>query len=334
MRLGSNGRLGRLLVCGTLVLTGCGGTKGEGSSAVVRIGAQRITSHQVSHWSEIVTRGAAVPGLSALPHTPREQATVFLITNSWLTGEAAAQGHPVSSAEVARALRRQKEGSLGGVDSFREALAQTGETEADLELAVKGVLASDAIRRTLLAEVPAVTDAQVLSYYKRHIRQYRIPEKRYFRLLEYIPTRARAVALKRLIEEGKFDFVGRAFHENAVPELLRNSTGEKKALEREVFSGKIGVLVGPVKLLHHYALYELTKIVPASTRPPASVSAGIARRLGEVAREQKLRSFTAAWRARWSAQTSCDPGVLVQQCATFKGRRTVEQSPFADELAS
>ncbi len=301
----------------------------------MRVGRTPIDKRTVDHWTAVIARGAPVPNLSGSEHsTPRQRALAFLIASNQLIGEAAAQGLHLSEAQVARRVREQWESTPSGHAEFESALKASGETLADIELETKAQWATSAVGELVSRRVDSlararVTAAAVLSYYHRHIAQFRYSERRDYEIIENLPTAAAARALGRRIGPGK------RFHQMGIPESYARipsnfAEDEGKApVMRAIFAAKPGVISRPMILHRHYVLFVVRRIKPAGLQAFTAVRGKIESRLLEQSRRRLLGSMVTEYRAKWLAQTECRPGYVVQKCRQYTGARAPESAPFA-----
>jgi hypothetical protein len=323
----------RGLACALAVaaaLTVCAGCGGEAKSpAVVRVGAAQVDRATVEHWTRVFTRGQAIGGFDdEAQGSPSQRALALLISASWLRGEAAAQGVAPSRGAVEQALNDRREAN--GEAEFKESLRAAGQTVADVTLELEAELAATAIRRKVISQSPAVTEAEVADYYRRNSHQFRNPEKRTAELIEDLPSPAAATALVARIGTGS-KFSKRALHEN-----LQINAGERLEpdIERSihaVFRARPGVVSAPIGLNGHWAVFIVRKITPSSLKPLAKVRPAILTHLTEQHRAATLSAFTSSYRTRWTAKTSCQPAYVVQGCAQYAGPARPQANPFPSE---
>jgi len=88
---------------------------------------------------------------------------------------------------------------------------------------------------------------------------------------------------------------------------------------RAIFAARPHVVVGPLPLFGHYAVFEVTRIVPSRRQPLAQARSSIERQLAGEQQRQTLARFISAWRARWIAKTDCQPQDVMQKCRQYHG---------------
>lgn len=322
-----------IAILAALSLTACG--KAHPSPTVIRVGSIAIDKRSVDRWTTAIARGATPPSLSSSPQEPsRQQALAFLIGSSWELAEASNLGLVLSRSQLQDRLRAREESVPNGRAEFRAALAAFGENVADVELESRVAWARDAVREhlTRLANMLArrsTNDAAIARYYSTHRAHYRRAERRYYDLIERIDSKAKATRIARRLGSGR-RFAAQATKES--PSLLPGIFGlprNEGAVLRAVFSARVGVLVGPLKLRGRYAIFVLRRIVRARVQPLSEVRRSIAAHLYARNQRDAYTSLVARYANRWLARTDCKRGYVVQKCRQFNGRQAPEGEPFA-----
>lgn len=304
----------------------CGGD--ARGPVVVRVGQAAISKATVDHWARVIERGGTLGGVREEPHdTPTQRAVAFLVSADWLSGETAVQGLTVSDHAVDQALTERKEAN-GGAE-FRESLDATGQTLADVKLEVRAELARAAIRRMLTRRAAQITEPEISGYYTNHRSSFRVAERRVFDLIKNLPSQAVARALARRLGTGS-RFTKKAVHETLDRPSILDADTEKHAVLRAVFTSSSGMIVGPMRFKRRWTLFVVREVEPARTEPLAlaKVRSTVVKRLTAEREQQIVSEFTKAYRIRWTARTSCDPGFLAQGCAQYHGPIEPEGSTF------
>lgn len=325
--------LGVAIVLAAAGLAACGGV-GSGPPAI-RVGGAAIAKRAVDHWSSIVRRGALVANVTGSTRAgSREQALALLIDSAWLEGEAAREGLRPARGEIAKLVDEQRATNPGGAAGFEAALAESGQTLADVEAESRAKWAAGALARRLEEAVDRyassrVGERAVARFYRKHIARYHHPEQRYYDLYEQLRTRAQAVVLARKLRSG--EPVGmRPNKENPYrPRSFRDLPGQAVAYRAVFAATRLNVVVGPLPLQNAWCLFILRRVVPARLQPLAEVRGSIERELREQLRARERTRLIAAYRQRWLSRTYCRPGYVVQRCREFKGPRRHEPPPFA-----
>ena len=289
----------------------------------MRVGATPITKATVDHWTSVMQYEHGEGERLA-----RQRALGFLISTQWLTGQAGEQGRPVTNREVElRLAQERRELSLGGEAELRSFLAMSRRTVTDMMLEIKAQLASAAINSEIVGREGKVTQARVARYYVQHRQSFATPERREVQLT-YSRSRADSVLARRDIESGR-SFAGVAKREIAQVLGGEQAAPRQGELARAAESAAKGVLTGPVKVGRDYAVFTVTQVVPAGRQPLARVKGEIEQQLAGQAHRAALARFRAAWRAKWTARTSCRPGYVVPECSQYPaGSATAPAEPY------
>jgi PPIC-type PPIASE domain len=325
------GRIARRAALGGLALaavagSGCGSTP---RPVVVHVGSVAIERSTVDRWAKAIgLGGAGTASLEGAGGTPREKALGALISANWLIAEATRQGLAPSDHAVDHELDERIELTANGKHEFESELASTGQTLDDVRLEIRAALAAAKLRESLSRHVPAVTQSEIASYYRRNLASFRNPDRREVDLIEALPSRAAAVALGRRLGAGA------RFTKRAIRELVARQTPSEAAhlgnhlLVQAIFATPPGKIGGPVSFDQLWVILVVRKVVPSSIKPLTEVKAEISKRLSDERRRLALASFIDSYRKRWTARTSCSPGFVVQKCSQYRGPLKSEGNPL------
>jgi foldase protein PrsA len=310
-------------------LAGCG--RGASPTAVA-IGSIVVSERSVEHWAHVIARGAAPPNPVSSPlRPPRQQAISLLIGARWVLAEAATLGLRLSRGQ-ARSLLHAREAAAPGI-SFRAGLSAVGEDLSDVEFETRIAWALHEVRSRMLDRAQQraarrVGNRVIAAYYAHHISSYSHSERRFYDLIERIPSKARARDLARRLGSGP------RFAASAVKEAplvtarsFRLPEGEGAVLHA-VYSARVGRLVGPLRLRGQYALFVLRRIERANVQPLAEVRRWIASRLVVRFRRIEYEHLLEGYERRWKSRTDCRPGYVVQQCKQYRGPEGSDAEPF------
>src|SRR5664279_1448770 len=125
----------------------------------------------------------------------------FLISSSWVLGEAKALGVKLTDAEVKKQFEKIKSQQFPKAAEFEKFLATSGQSVSDLLLRVKLNLLSQKIQQKIIKSKSTVTQAQIQKYYNQNKSRYGTPEKRDVQII-LTKTEAQANAAKKEIESG------------------------------------------------------------------------------------------------------------------------------------
>jgi len=315
------------LTIAAIAFAGCSGSTDD--SVVARVGAAAISKATVERWASALA-GGRTPSDSSRRSALRAQALDLLIPSQWLLNEAAEDGIRLPPEELQRQLQQKQRTSFpGGAVELREFLEATGQSTSNVTFEAEAELASAKIRQMLAGREPAITEAQVASYYNRHKENFLIPEHRTLNIVAFLP-KVKAEAFKRNVEAGRRRFTSLAARQTVelTPRAYALSRGRDANLARAIHFACPNVLSGPVTVYRigykDYYLFEVKRIVPAKQRTLAQVQGSIRQQLTAERQRRTLTAFIRAWRQKWIARTNCSPGYVVQKCRQYRGPRTPE----------
>ncbi len=296
----------------------CGGSTHE--TIVARVGDTDITQASVAHWASIVSvhRHTAGPGM----HQATREALELLIARQWLLAEADEEGIRVSEREIHQALDHTMQTLFPGGDvELKAYLSASGETRTDLVTETRAELAYARLQQAIDDQVPKVTQAQVVAYYRQHKQRFAIPA----RLELLIANRKSAAKAERLIGEVHS---GRSFATLARPDVRTlpsdPKTGSLSALETAMRHAAPDKLTGPIKQqvfpsVYDYFVFVIKRVLPAAYERLSRVRVEIGTQLESRARHQLVARLLTSWRTRLMATTSCREAYVVPKCRQYRG---------------
>jgi foldase protein PrsA len=255
----------------------------------------------------------------------KQEVLSFLISSQWVLSEAAEKGVSVPESEVKKQFDTLKAAQFPKESAFKEYLARTGETEADLLMRVKLSLLARKVQESITkGSKRPVSHAEVVKYYEAHKSAYGKPERRNLQII-LTKDEEGAKKAKAEIEGGKnFATVAKAV---SIDPLSKNSGGslpevsrgeEEKALDEAVFSASVGVLGGPVKTPFGYYIFKVTKVLPSSQASLAQAESAIHTQLSSQGAQHALSKFVEEFKKKWTARTECKSGYVAPDCKEYK----------------
>jgi foldase protein PrsA len=343
----------------------CGGIPGD---AVVSVDGKSITKNTFNHWMSVAaasssasagskpivpdppnytaciartaaqskaTKGAKTPSQKELKSqceaqykSLQQEVLGFLISSSWVLGEASSLGVKVSDKEVKKQFEKIKSQQFPKAAEFQKFLATSGQTVSDLLLRVKLNLLSSKIQQKIVKEKSKVTQAQIAKYYKNNPKRFGVAEKRNL-LIILTKTEDQAKKAKQEIESGKsFESVAKRV---SIDPTSKSNGGklagvvkgqEEKALDTAVFAAKKGVLSGPVKTPFGYYIFEVQTITPGSQQTLKQAEASIKSQLTATQQQAALSKFVKDFKKKWMDKTECRAGYVVADCKSYKAPKT------------
>jgi hypothetical protein len=276
----------------------------------VQSGSVQIRRSTVVHWERAIGLGVVPRSPAVSQESVHTRAISYLISSSWLIEEAARKRLTVTSKEA----RLRVEEGLGPISTALESkLATKGRTIADVEFEAKADLSASRLRKAILAQGGAVTEAEIQDYYMRHPKLFHT-ETRLVDLIENSQTRASALALGRRLGGGS-RFARRALHETVQP-MTRGEEEEhfNGHLVHEIFAAKPHIVGAPVPYVGKWVIFVVRRVLSARL-PLAVVSGKIARRIRDEEAGRTLRSFMRSFQYQWRTRTHCQAGFVVPECS-------------------
>ena len=346
-------------------LSACGGIP---SDAVVSVDGKSITKDTYNHWLNVAAASSAVSAGSkpVVPDPPKYTACIartkaqtklakgqkapgekelksqceqqykslqqevlgFLISSTWVLGEANSLGVKVPDKEVKKQFEKIKSQQFPKAAEFQKFLSTSGQTVSDLLLRVKLNLLSSKIQQKVVKEKSKVTKDQIAKYYKNNPKRFGVAEKRNL-LIILTKTEDQAKKAKQEIESGKsFESVAKRVsidptsksNGGKLPGVVKGQ--EEKALDTAVFAAKKGVLSGPVKTPFGYYIFEVESITPGSQETLKQAEASIKSQLTATQQQSALSKFVKEFKKKWMAKTECRSGYVVADCKSYKAPKT------------
>ncbi len=252
----------------------------------------------------------------------------FLISSSWVIGEASSLGVKLTDAEVKKQFEKIKTEQFPKAAEFEKFLATSGQTVSDLLLRVKLNLLSQKIQEKIVKQKTTVTQAEAQKYYNENKSRYGTPEKRNVQII-LTKTEAEATAAKKEVESGKsfasvvkkrsIDPTSKATG-GKVTGVVKGS--EEKELDAAVFSAELHKLGGPVKTPFGYYIYEVLEKTAATSQSFAAVEKTIKQQLISQRQQTALSSFVKSFKKKWVAKTECRSEYIVSDCKEYKAPKT------------
>jgi foldase protein PrsA len=347
----------------------CGGIPGD---AVVSVDGKSITKDTFNHWMSVAsasssasagakpvvpvppnytaciaqaaaaakaTKGAKTPSQKELRsqcatqyNSLQSEVLGFLISSSWVLGEAGSLGVKVSDKEVKKQFEKIKTQQFPKAAEFQKFLSTSGQTVSDLLLRVKLNLLSSKIQQKIVKQKSKVSQAEIAKYYKENPKRFGVAEKRDL-LIILTKTEAQAKSAKQEVESGKsFESVAKKVsidptsksNGGKLPGVVKGQ--EEKALDTAVFSAQKGKLTGPIKTPFGYYIFEVQKVTPGTQQTLKQAEASIKSQLTATHQQKALSEFVKEFKKKWMGKTECRSGYVVADCKSYKAPKTTSTS--------
>ena len=298
----------------------------------------------------------AVPrvGLKQLPKPGSSQYTQVkssaisdLLLVHWIEGEAADRGITVSDSQVSDQLGQIIKTQFGNsVKQFNQFLVSSHYTtqpnclqsataatqppcaEAALERVREQIISQEVQQQVLpQGNTPTVPASTAKNYYEANVAQFQQPETVDFRLIlnkSEAKVTAAANKLKQDDSPANWKKVAKTYSTDPTTKSvggLRQGVAKgqsEPALEKQVFSAPPQQIVGPFKGQSGFYAIEVEALHPASTQPFSKVQSQIQQQLGSLKQQQVVQNFQTNFIAKWTSQTFCAAGYVIDRCANFK----------------
>jgi foldase protein PrsA len=353
-------------------LSACGGIP---SNAVVQVNGNPITKATFAHWMAVATAStsSAVGAKPVVPEPPDYKACIahaqaitptakgqpaptqavlksqceqqykalqqevlgFLISSSWVLGEAESLGVKVSDKEVHKRFEEVKSQQFPKAAEFEKFLASSGQTASDLLLRVKLNILAARVQQKIAKRKANITHAQIAQYYKENPQRFGQPEKRNLKIV-LTKTEEAASKAKKEIESGKsWASVAKSA---SIDPTTKNNGGvlvgvvkgqEEKSLDSAIFAAKTNVVQGPIKTVFGYYIFEVTGVTPGTQLTLAQAEASIRQQLIATHQQAALTTFIKEFKKKWLAKTECVASLggvpvaqAIQDCKEYKAPKT------------
>jgi foldase protein PrsA len=252
----------------------------------------------------------------------------FLISSSWVLGEAESLGVKISDKEVKKEFEKIKNTQFPKAAEFEKFLATSGQSVSDLLLRVKLNLLSSKIQKKVAKDKGSPTKAEISKYYNENKSRYGTPEKRAVEII-LTKTEAEAKSAKQEIEGGKsFSSVAKSkstdptskANGGLLPEVVKGE--EEAALDKAIFSASKNVLSGPIKTPFGFYVFEVKSTTPGNQQSLAQAESSIKQQMTAQNQQTALSKFVKEFKKKWMGKTECRAGYVVADCKSYKAPKT------------
>ena len=252
----------------------------------------------------------------------------FLISSSWVLGEAGSLGVKASDKEVKKRFEQIRNQQFPKSAEFEKFLANSGQSVSDLLLRVKLNLISSKIQQKIAKQKAKVTQSEIEKYYHENQQRFSVPEKRDLELI-LTKTEGAAKKAKAEVESGK-SFASVAKSSSIDPTSKANGGQlpgvvkgqEEKSLDQAVFSAQKNVLSGPVKTAFGYYIFRVKNTTAGSQQSLQQAQSTIKAQLTATQQQSALTNFVKRFKTKWIAKTDCRAGFVVMDCKQYKAPKT------------
>ena len=247
-----------------------------------------------------------------------------------MIGEATDEGLSVSGRESEQRLEAKIDAFPNGEVEFHEFLKATGQTVSDVMFKATVEIVLSRLRQRLMRSERSITSARIAEYYYQHERRFLAAEERQ---VEIVSTKREDTAerIKREVESGK-NLSSQPEQESLVYTRGLLHEGHENMLEKAIFAARPDVPIGPVGVERNLFVFEVRQVTPPRQLTLVQVRGSIEQQLAAEQHMRVLAAFIKAWREKWIAKTSCEPGFIVQQCRQYRASTgSIPEDPFVSD---
>lgn len=261
-----------------------------------------------------------------------------LLSKVWIFGEGEELGIKVTPKEVETQLAKTKKESFKTEKAFQEFLKEQNLTEKEVNQLIELQIIQTKIQEKVPKEAPPVTEAEAKAKYEEEeATTYTKKPSRDVRVVVNENKKEVEEALKAL-EADNSEASWKKVTKKYSPTTEANGGLQKEIseefltepLKKDIFTAKIGEVVGPVKQEKNYLLLEVVKTHPKSVQPFAEVKTTISTQLTQEAEQKYFTEWvTNVYQATWSSRTQCASGFVIENCANFRPSAHPATAPAA-----
>jgi foldase protein PrsA len=255
----------------------------------------------------------------------------ILINGGWIDAAAKEAGVSVTDAAVSRQLAQTNKTTFqGNAQALQQYLTTTGLVTADLRDQARQQLLLAKLQQRARNSAPPVTQSEMRAYYRKHLAQLAIPERRRVNLV-MTKTLAKAQAARAALQHGgSWKKVADAYsiddatkQAGGVVPALNKGAGDP-AMSKAAFANPVGKLLGPIKGSFSFSgwfVIQVAAITSGRNSSLASVSTTVRGTLLAQHQQRALEAFAKSFGKTWKSRTHCAPGFVVANCANAPAPR-------------
>lgn len=252
----------------------------------------------------------------------------YLIESYWYQAYAHKLGITYSQAALNKVIAGYKK-DAGSTAAFNAELKEGGETLQDIEFQAR----VEGLYEKLIKHFQTpVTAAAISAYYNAHKSTYGSKEYADLHLVR-TTSQSKAQAAYNALKSGQsWTTVAKTYSASSSGKanggLITNvvSGEEEAAVNKAIFSSKVGQIVGPIHGQFGYYVIELTKLVPATQESLAKATPTIKSTLTTNAQDAAETKVNDGAKKLWGSETLCRSTYSVSDCAGYVAPKTTTSS--------
>jgi parvulin-like peptidyl-prolyl isomerase len=305
----------------------------SGDIAVISSAPEGLGNVSEAEYKASYARQETQAGLKKAPKAGSKKAEELhkasieeLLSKVWIFGEGEELGIKVTPKEIETQVAKVKKESFKTEKAFQEFLKEQNLNEEEVNDLIELQIIQTKIQEKVPKEAPAVTKAEIEEYYEAEkATQYTKKPSRDIRVVVN-ENKKEVEAAQKALEADNSEASWKKVTKKYSPTTETNAGLQKEIseeflqepLKKDIFSAKIGELVGPVKQEKNYLLLEVVKTHDKSVQPLAEVKTTISTQLTQEAEQQYFTEWVANdYQAKWSARTTCASGFMIENCGNY-----------------
>ncbi|HSK50867.1 MAG TPA: peptidyl-prolyl cis-trans isomerase [Solirubrobacterales bacterium] len=318
--------------------------------AVVEGVPEEIGHISKEEFERALVPAAAEAGLKAPPkpgdkkyEEVKDAALGELIDSVWIQGQAEEMGIEVTDKQIATELEQIKKQNFKTEAAFQKFLEESKYTAEDVDKRVRLQILSTQIQQQLTGEAPTVGEDQVEEYYdEAKSTQFTQPASRDVRAIVNKDEKKLAAAKAALDKDDSpknWKVVAKKFSEDPFTKttggLQAGVTAESgrfpENVEEAIFAAEVLQVEGPIKAPETGAgyVFQVEKTTPEKVQPLKEVKSQISTQLTQEAQQESFGEFVSSYQSRWTAETFCADGFVIERCSNDQSSGRPESAPPA-----
>ena len=250
-----------------------------------------------------------------------------LLEVTWILGEGEELGIKVTEKEIETELAKVKKESFPTPSAYKKFLEESHYTQEDVNERIELQIISSKIQEKITKEAPEVSEARAEEYYEAEkASQYTKKPSRDVRVVVN-ENKKEVEAAQKALEADNSAKSWEAVTKKYSPTTEANGGLQKEIseefltepLKKDIFTAKVGELVGPVKQEKNYLLLEVVKLHKEEVQPFSEVKSTIATQLNQEEEQKYFTEWFTGFREKWISRTTCADGFATENCGNFKG---------------
>ncbi len=256
-----------------------------------------------------------------------EAALGELIVGLWIRGQAEELNISLTPKQIETELATIKKQNFPTPKSYKEFLAKSHFTQADVNDRVETQILSTEIQERIQNEAGVPSESEIQDYYdKEKAAQFTTKASRDVRVIVN-KNKKQVEAAQKLLEGDQSDKTWEeAAKKYSSDPSTKNNGGLQKAISEEFVTGPLrkaifesakGELVGPVNFEKNYLLIEVVNLNAQKVQKLAEVKSQISQTLTQTKQQEFFSTFVQNFESTWNSRTICASGHEIERCSNY-----------------